>query len=165
MSIFRRWRTCSSAVANSVIVFVIAVLTLVLGAGAETLLPKFLGVGFPVLLAAVQFMAIRRSAVTAVLFALAAGAMEDSLSSLPALTSASYFLALAVVVRWSEMLHFTSLFAYPVYQVWLLVWTGRSGGGVFGHILLALPLGIVTTLAVEALLGWAERRAAVDEAG
>ena len=151
--------------ANSVIVLVLSVLSLVLGAGAETLLPKVLGVGFPVLLASVQFVAMRRPAATAVLFALAAGAMEDSLSSLPALTSASYFLALAVLVRWSKMPYAAALFAYPVYQMWLFVWTGRSGGGVFGHILLALPLGVVTTLAAEMVLGWAERRAAVDEEG
>ena len=112
-----------------------------------------------------MIVAMRRPAATAVLFALAAGAMEDSLSSLPALTSASYFLALAVLVRWSKMPYAAALFAYPVYQMWLFVWTGRSGGGVFGHILLALPLGIVTTLAAELVLGWAERRGAVDEEG
>ena len=151
--------------ANSVIVLVLAVLLLVLGAGAETLLPKFLGVGLPVLLASVQFVAMRRPAATVVLFALAAGAMEDSLSSLPAATSASYFLALAALVRWSGMPHAAALFAYPVYQIWLFVWTGRPGGGVFGHILLALPAGMVATVAVEVLLGWVERKAAVDEEG
>ena len=165
MSIFRRWRTCSSAVANSVIVLVLSLLTLVLGAGAETLLPKFLGVGFPVLMASVQFAAARRPAATVVLFALAAGAMEDSLSSLPAATSASYFLALAAFVRWSGMQRAPALLAYPLYRIWLFIWTGRLGGGVFGQVLLALPVGVVTTLAVELVLGWAERRAAVDEEG
>ena len=151
--------------ANSVIVLVLSVLALVLGAGAETLLPKFLGVGFPVLMAAVQFFSARRPAVSVVLFALAAGAMEDALSSLPAATSASYFLALAVFVRWSGMPRAAALFAYPLYRVWLFIWKGSPGGGVFGHVLLALPVGIVTALAVEMLLCWAERKAAVDEEG
>ena len=151
--------------ANSVIVLVLSVLTLVLGGGAETVLPKFLGVGFPVLMAAVLFVAARRPAATVVLFALSAGAMEDALSQLPAATSASYFLAVAAFVRWSGMPRAAAIFAYPLYQIWLFVWTGRPGGGVFGHILLALPVGIVTALAVELVLGWAERKAAVDEEG
>ena len=151
--------------ANSATVLVLSVLALVLGAGAETLSPKFLGVGFPVLMAAVQFAAVRRSAAAAALFALAAGAMEDALSSLPAATSASYFLALAALVRWSGMPYAVALFAYPAYQAWLFVWTGGPGGGVFGHALLALPVGMATTLAVGIALGWAERKAAVDEEG
>ena len=151
--------------ANSVTVLVLSILTLVLGAGAETILPKFLGVGFPVLMASVLFMAARRPTVTVVLFALAAGAMEDALSSLPAATSASYFLALAALVRWSGMPRAAALFAYPVYQAWIVVWTGRLGGGVFGHVLMALPVGVATALAAEVVLGWAERKAAVDEEG
>ena len=151
--------------ANSVTVLVLSILVLVLGAGVETLMPKFLGVGFPVLMSAVQFAAVRRPAATVVLFALAAGAMEDALSSLPAATSASYFLGLAALVRWSGMPRAAALFSYPVYQLWVFIWTGNSGGGVFGHVLLALPVGIATALAVELVLGWAGRKAAVDEEG
>lgn len=151
--------------ANSVIVLVLSVFALVFGAGAETLLPKLLGVGFPVLMAAVQFVALRRPAAEAVLFALAAGAMEDALSSLPAATSASYFLAVAALVKWLGVPGAVAFFAYPVYQVWLFMWTGRPWGGVFGHVLLALPVGVATSLAVEFVLGWAERKAAVDEEG
>ena len=151
--------------ANSVTVLVLSILVLVLGAGVETLMPKFLGVGFPVLMSAVQFAAVRRPVATVVLFALAAGAMEDALSSLPAATSASYFLGLAALVRWSGMPRAAALFSYPVYQLWVFIWTGSSGGGVFGHVLLALPVGIATALAVELVLGWAGRKAAVDEEG
>ena len=151
--------------ANSAIILVLSLLALVLGAGAETLLPKPLGVGFPVLMATVQFMAARRPAAAVVLFALAAGAMEDALSSLPMATSASYFLAIAAFVWWSGMPRVASLFAYPLYRIWLFVWTGRIGGGVFGHLLMALPVGVATALAVELVLNWAERRAAVDEEG
>ena len=58
-----------------------------------------------------------------------------------------------------------ALFAYPLYQMWLIVWTGRPGGGVFGHVLLAFPVGVATELAVEFVLSRVERKAAVDEEG
>ena len=151
--------------ANDVVTFAFAAVALVLGAGAETLLPKFLGVGFPVLLTTVQFMAARRTAVAAVVFALAAGAMEDALSALPAATSASFFLLLASLVRWSGMPRAATLLTYPAYQMWIYVWTDRAGGGVFSRVLLALPVGFATALAVGAVLVWAERKAAVDEQG
>lgn len=151
--------------ANSVTVLVMLVLTLVLGAGAETLLPKVLGVGFPVLMSAVQFVAVRRSAVAATLFALAAGAMEDALSALPMATSASFFLALAAFSRWSGMAGAAAVFSYPVYRLWLLVWTGGPGGGIFTHALMAVPIGVVTACAVGLVLGWAEGKAALDEEG
>lgn len=161
----RNWRTCSSAVANEVIVLVLSVLVLVFGAGAEVLLPKALGVGFPVLMTAVQFSAARRSAVPAALFAIAAGALEDALAVLPPMTSVSYFLGLAALIRWSGMPRAVALFTYPAYQVWLFVWTSGLGGGVFGRVLLALPVGLFTAVAVGAVLGWMEGRAAVNEQG
>ena len=150
---------------NEVVVLVSSVLVLVFGAGAEVLLPKVLGVGFPVLMTAVQFFAVRRPAVPAAMFAIAAGAMEDALSTLPPVTSVSYFLGLAALVRWSGMPRAATLFAYPVYQVWLFVWTSGLGGGVFGRVLMALPFGFVTAIAVWAVLGWIEGKAAIDEQG
>lgn len=150
---------------NDVVTFVFAVVALVLGSGAETLLPKFLGVGFPVLLTMVQFMAARRTAAAAVVFALAAGAMEDALSALPAATSASFFLLLAALVRWAGMPRAATLLTYPAYQAWIYVWTDRAGGGVFSRVLLALPVGLATALVVGAVMVWAEREAAVDEKG
>ena len=151
--------------ANSFTVLVMLVLTLVLGAGAETLLPKFLGVGFPVLMSAVQFAAVRRSAVAATLFAIAAGAMEDALSSLPMATSASFYLALAAFSRWSGMAGVAAVLSYPAYRLWLFVWMGGSGGGIFTHVLVAIPMGVVTACAVGLVLGWAEGKAALDEEG
>lgn len=151
--------------ANSFTVLVVLLLSLVIGAGAETVLPKFLGVGFPVLMCAVQFMAVRRSAAAATLFALAAGAMEDALSSLPPATSASFFLALAAFTRWSGMPVASAILAYPAYRLWLLVWTGGPGGGIFMHVLVAVPMGIVTACVVGLVLGWTEGKAALDEEG
>ena len=140
---------------------VFAVVVLCIGAGVEEMLPKFLGVGVPALLAASLVMSVRRP-VEAVLFAIAAGAAEDAISSLPAMTSVSFFLMAAAVVRKAGL---ASLLMYPAYQAWLFVWTSSPGGGFFGRVLLALPVGIVTALAVGAALGWAERKAAVDEQG
>ena len=140
------------------------VLTLVLGAGAETLLPKFLGVGFPVLMSAVQFVAARRNAPAATLFAIAAGAMEDALSGLPAATSPSFFLALAAFSRWSGMAGAAAVMSYPVYRLWLMVWTGGRGGG-FMQVLASVPIGVATACAVGLVLGWAEGKAALDEEG
>ena len=150
---------------NSIVVLVLSIVVLVFGASAETLLPKMLGVGFPVLMTSVQFVAVRRPAVSMVMFAIAAGSMEDALCALPPATSASFFLALAALVRWSGMPRAATLFTYPAYQAWLFVWTTRPGGGFFSRVLLALPIGIVTALAVVAVLGWLERKAAVDEQG
>ena len=76
---------------NSLLQFVFALGVLCLGGAAEDMLPKVAGVGFPVLLSAVLVMATRRPIVPAVLFAVAAGACEDALSSLPLMTSPSTF--------------------------------------------------------------------------
>ncbi len=151
--------------ANDAVVLVSSLLVLVFGAGAEVLLPKVLGVGFPVLLTAVQFSAVRRPTVSAAMFAIAAGALEDALSALPPATSVSYFLGLAALVRWAGMPRIATLFTYPAYQVWLFVWTSDLGGEVFGRVLLALPVGLVTAIAVGSVLGWIERKAAMDEQG
>lgn len=140
-------------------------MTLLLGGAAEELLPKVAGMGLPVLLAAVQILAYRRATAVAMLFALAAGGLEDALSSLPVMLSASYFLLVAAVTRWTELPRAAILLTYPGYQVWLEVWTNGFGGGVFYRILLAIPMGIVTVVAVGALLIWAEGKAAIDEAG
>ena len=142
-----------------------SLVVLCLGGGAEELLPKMLGVGFPVLLVSVQVMAVRGPLVAAMLFAVCAGGLEDALSSLPPMTSVSFFLLAMAFVRRVDMPCAASLLTYPAYQVWLFAWTGGLGGGVFGRILVSVPVGAATAFAV----GWAiclvERRAAIDEQG
>ena len=151
---------------GSLLEFAFCLLALVLGTGAEELLPKFLGVGFPVLLTAVQVLACGRGTVaSATLLAIAAGAMEDAVSALPAMTSSSYFLLVAMVIRWTGVSRTSMLLTYPCYQVWLGIWTGALGGSVFNRILVSALLGVVTAFAVGALLGWAGRKAALDERG
>ena len=58
-----------------------------------------------------------------------------------------------------------AVFAYPCYELWLEVWTGGLGGGIFNRLLLALPIGFATSFAADAVIGWAGRKAAVDEHG
>ena len=88
---------------TEVVQFVFAALVLVFGGAAEELLPKVLGVGFPVLLSATLLVSARASAPAALLFALAAGALEDALCGLPAATGIGFFTlaALAFVFCWS----------------------------------------------------------------
>lgn len=150
---------------NSVLHFVFALMVLVFGAAAEELLPKFAGVGFPVLLMAVQTTSVRRTAVEMAVFALAAGTMEDALSALPMMTSASCFLAIAALVRWTRLPVGAAALTYPVYQLWLLVWMPALKGNMFHRLLLSLPVGVVTALAVGWLLVRLERKAALGETG
>ena len=84
---------------SNVVQLVLALMALVLGGAAEELLPKVAGIGFPVLLAAALFFAVRRGTAEAVVFALAAGALEDALSALPPGTSPVFFLAAIALAR------------------------------------------------------------------
>lgn len=156
---------CLSDVKNSAIQFSLVFLVAVLGAVAEELLPKFLGVGFPLLLTAVQYFAVRRPAAVMVVFAIVAGAMEDAVSSLPVMTSVSYFLAVAILARWTDLPRFATVFTYPAYHLWLWVWVSFLEGSVFIRMVLALPVGVVTALATGFVLSWLEEKAAVDEQG
>lgn len=140
-------------------------LVLVTGAAAEELLPKVLGVGFPVLLTSVQFFATRCGLPAALAFAFAAGAMEDALSSLPTVTSISYFLCAATAVRWSGLSPLATAVTYPAYQVWLSIWMIGFGGSVYVRLLLSVPFGVVTALAVGGILAWVGRKAALGEQG
>ena len=152
----------SSAVRSSAIELVFAVLALVLGAGLEVSLPRFLGVGFPVLLAVAQFAATRRPAGAAVLCAIAAGAMEDALSGLPAMTSVSYFLLATALARWAGHPRGVTVLTYPGYQIWLSLWVTGLAGNVFTRILVSIPIGLATVSAAVALLAWGARKAAFD---
>lgn len=150
---------------NSVLRLVFGVLVLVLGGAAEDLLPQLGGVGAPVLLVAALFMAQRGTLVEWLVFAVAAGAMEDALCDLPTAASVSYFLASAAVVRFVGLPRLVAALAYPGYLIWLWIWTGSIDGAIFTRLLLSVPVGFATALAVGVLCAAAERRAAINEAG
>ena len=148
---------------NSWIELVLALAALVFGGAAEELLPKLYGVGFPALLAAVHVVAVRRNAAAAYLFAVAAGAMEDSLSSLPFLTSVSFCVLVVLLVRRLEIPRLAMAFTFPIYHVWIGVWVAEMQGSVFLRMVLALPVGLAAVFVAGALLGIAERKAGLDE--
>lgn len=150
---------------NSVLQVLFSLVVLCIGGAFEEMLPKVACVGFPVLLSAVHVIASRQSAVLSVLFAISAGALEDSLSSLPLMTSVSFFLMAAVFVRRVGIPYASALLVYPAYQIWLAAWTGGLGASVFLRVLLAVPIGAVTVAAVWRAVCMAERRAAIGEQG
>ena len=144
---------------------VLAVLILVFGAAFEELIPKMFGIGVPVLLAAASFQSGVRAGSGALAFAVIAGAVEDALSSLPPMTSASYFLLVALLSRRFGPAHSLLALAYSGYQIWLSVWVVSIGGDVFRRVLLAYPIGWVAAFAVNLALVWLCRKAAVGERG
>ena len=150
---------------GSLVQFVFAVLALVLGASLEELFPEVLGVGVPVLMAAAVFMALHRSEAQGLSFAVLAGAVEDTLSALPPMTSVSYFLGVALLARFFGRAGVLTAVAYPLYQIWLAVWLPGIGGGVFARVLLSCPVGFATAYAVDWALTWFSRKAAADERG
>ena len=150
---------------SSLVQFVFALFALVLGATLEELLPEVLGVGVPVLMAATAFMALRRPEIAALPFAVLAGAVEDTLSALPPMTSVSYFLGVALLARFLGRSGALMAVVYPLYQIWLAVWLPGIGGGVFARVLLSCPVGFATAYAVDWALTWFSRKAAADERG
>ena len=142
---------------------VIALLVLAIGGAVEEMMPKILGVGVPVLLMATVFFTARRTPLAALLFALAAGAVEDSLSSLPGLTSVSFFMLAAVTARFSRLPAVCMALAHPVFQLWLWLWIPGLSGGVFGRVLVSLPVGFSTAFLTTLVLWWVDRKGAVGE--
>ena len=140
-----------------------ALLALVVCGAAEELLPKFSGVGIPLLLAVSQLVAARWHTAEAVLFALAAGALEDSLSTLPMMTSASFFLLVSLPVRWTGFPAVATIVSYPVYHLWLAIWAPLSDGETWWRALVAVPVACVSAYAMSAVFEWAQRKAAVGE--
>lgn len=138
-------------------------MALILAAAAEELFPKALSVGFPFLLGATIYYAYRAPSSLCVLFVLAAGGAEDSLSSLPFLTCVSYFILIAALVRITQLPYVIAALAFPVFQLWLCIWVPDLEGSVFLRCLLAVPFGAAAIGAAAYLLDRAERKAAADE--
>ena len=148
---------------SSLVSFILGLLTLIIGAATEEMAPKFLSVGFPVLLAATEYFAGRRTYLIALAFAIAAGGFEDALTELPFLTSVSFFTLLTVFTRWAKLPYPMTLLMYPGYQLWLTLWSADSHGEIFGRFLMAMPIGLITSLVVFAVLSRVEKRIGVDE--
>lgn len=151
----------SSVVKNSIVRFALSAATLIFGAALEELLPKWLGAGFPVLLAFTVCAALRAPLAAAILYALAASAFEDSLSGFDLLGSASFFLGAAALARWTRLGWLTMLIAYPAYQLWLYLFGPGIEGSAFVRFLMSIPLGVATAFACGVLYVFMERRSAV----
>jgi len=152
---------------SGVLVFLFYLIVLVSGGALEEMLPKVLGVGVPVLLGWTLFAAVHRNAPTVVVLAMAAGAFEDALSDLPLLTSASFFVVVALAANRVCGAHgggqgLTALpalmVAYPLYRAWL--WLVAGGGGLGQTILPAVLMALVASVIV-AFFAWCERKAAI----
>ena len=142
----------------------IAFFALAIGGAVEEFVPKFYGVGFPVLLSAAAYMAVRRTPLSGVLFAVAAGAAEDAISGLPPMTSIAWFVAVASLMRGFKLPLPIAAFAFCGYQVWLWAWMGSDlGGRLAGRILAALPSGALALFATAGVLCLMDREGAVEE--
>lgn len=139
-------------------------LTLVSAGAAEELLPQLFSVGIPVLLSAAAYSAVYRTPTEGLLFALAAGGMEDSLSSLPFATSIGFFVLLSILLRSFRLPLAVAMPSFAFYQLWIWMWLGsRHGGGLFLRILASLPVGALTLVAVYYAMRWLDGKAAMDE--
>ena len=149
---------------KDIVELVVGLFALVVAGASEELAPKLSGAGVPALLSAVAVMSVRRSPLSGALFAVAAGAFEDALCSLPFATSISYFLAIAALMRGFKLPVMCAAPAFVGYQVWLWIWLGGSlNGNIFSRLFMALPLGAATLLAAEAVISWADGKGALDE--
>jgi len=150
-------------VRSDILQFVFCLIALVVGGAAEELLPKFCGVGVPVLMALSACVAVRTTVPTLLFFSLAAGAFEDALSSLPLMMSPCFFLAVAVLAYKTRHAKTVLVMSYLAYQAWikfLVPWLADSLGT---RLLAAFLIAPVAGLVVDFLLAWTERKAAFGE--
>lgn len=151
---------------NSRLQLLLAILTLIVASALEEILPKFFGVGAPLLLMATVYAAVKRPLAPAVIFAVAAGAAEDAISSLPMMTSVSYFALLSLLTHWAKEPWSVAILGYVMYQFWLLVWLKWGTiGNVFARALMAIPVALVTAFAVSFVLNLTVRGVALEEEG
>lgn len=142
--------------------FVFILVSVVIAAAAEELLPSFAGVGFPLLLSVVMVTAPRVNVLPGVLTAVAAGAFEDALSSLPPMTSICFFTIAALVSRKAYFPRAFLLSAFPAYALWIGMCRTGSVGHVFVMALLSVPFGALAFGVVALMLPWAGRKAGYD---
>ncbi len=145
---------------GNVVQFVFIALSLVVGAALEDMLPSVATVGVPVLLGISLFCAMTTRSPVWILAALAAGAMEESIASLPAATAMVFFLASALAVRLFREPVAWAVVTYPAYQVWLGIILGGSGS--FGRVLVSVPMGTVVLLLSYAVMSRIWRKAGAD---
>lgn len=148
---------------DSIVKFAYSTIVIVACGAFEELLGSVMNVGFPFLLAATVSIAIDRSARMMLMFALAAGAMEDSLCALPSAVSVWSFLAIGSSIRWGIAPYVIACAAFPVYQILLWLLVPDIEGSVFTRLPLSLGIGSITFFAVHWVLRVLGRKVALDE--
>lgn len=145
---------------SDIVKFLFLLTVLVFACAAEMCLPEFGGVGFPVLLT-VTILASRGSGkISWILTAVAAGAFEDAVSSLPFASSISFFLLTAFGVRVAGAPVAVTVLAYPFFQLWAGVLS--PGGNSFGRFAVAFPMAALTLAVVTPLFGFFRRKVGLD---
>lgn len=147
---------------GELVMLLAGLMTLTVAAAAEELAPRFAAVGLPLLLAAAAVVARRRSVPVAIAFALAAGALEDSLSSLAPGCAAVYFMAAAALTSLEAVPTPVLWLLYPVFQIWLAVWMRVTIAELFVRMLVAVPLGAAAILLMTWFVRYLDRKAAID---
>lgn len=149
---------------KDIVHLVYSLVVLVLACAVEELSCGMFGVGLPVLLSSALYCAINRKPVEGALFALAAGAAEDSLASLPLAASVSFFVIVSVLFRGFKISPLFAPAAYPAYQFWVWAWLGSAmQGNILLRMLAAFPAGAAVFALVWVFLRWFDGKAAVDE--
>ena len=142
--------------------FLLPLSALIAAAALEEAFSGVGAAGLPWLVTAAAVFAELRPRSEAVFFALLAGAAEDALSSLPPGTT-SCFLALAALALSSlPEKRFTPLAVYPLYQLWLAVWTDLAAGELWLRVPLSALLAAAALFTVRPLLAVLERRLVAD---
>ncbi len=144
--------------------FVFGFVLLVFCAGLEELLPKFLGVGFPVLLSSVHALSVGGASLPIIIIlAVVAGALEEAISTLPFLAAVSYFIFTALSARALGLPRLSAVLIYPCYQLWVSLWMNGSDAGIFSRLILSLPIGCLTAFCVGTCVSSLSRKGAIYE--
>ena len=145
---------------NNIVQFAFIVVAIVLGGALEDMLPAIGSLGFPILLSLAVFFAVETRMPIWIMSAVAAGAFEEAICSLPPGSAMVFFAAIAVAIRFFREPVVWIAVAYPSYQVWLALVSDTAGAS--GRILLSVPVGAVCLAMAFAVLSRLWRKAGAD---
>jgi len=147
-------------VKSNVVQFVFIVVALVLGGALEDMLPSVGSLGLPILLSLAVFFAVETRTPIWIMSAVAAGAFEEAVCSLPPGSAMVFFAAIAVAIRFFREPFVWIVVAYPSYQIWLALVADNAGAP--GRILLSVPVGALFLSIAFVVLPRLWRKAGAD---
>ncbi len=124
------------------------------------MLPSIGSLGVPVLLSMAVFFAVATRSPSWIMAAVAAGALEEAICSLPPGSAIVFFAAMAAAVRLFRESAVWIAVAYPSYQTWMAL--VADGAAAPGRMLLSVPVGIAGISISLAVLSWLWRKAGAD---